>query len=661
MAAAADLERGGLVERGAHVALLGRHLGEARLAIQLRKRGGHLAERALVGGDRGGQLGEHLLLEAERAIGRGDDAALGLHQLGRGEADGAGHGLAMPEGVRQGLAQQSLRLCVRHLDVEAQDVVVAHLEGPDAGLLQVLGLQRRHHLAAVVAQRAGLVEIGAETRSHEAAVAALMRGIVDQRTGEQVGKVAPASRQASGDVGERLRQADAAGAVTQQTRACRGRRQPVAHGSQVARASALQGEAGDGPRDVGRSPQRAAQIDAQRLVLAQEGDRIETRGDRDRIAQGARQPGRQLARAGAGRRAIDGKQQAALPLARERAQQLQAGAACGIDDETVGGPRAARGTQARHLADLRQLHVLEQRADGRQLGARELAEGLQIGDAQPRLEQALAGEAVEGGARHRRGRRAGDADPFAHALVGQQPVGGDHLAGREAHDLARQVGRRHLADLELAGGDVERGQRDRRRVGGARFRTVEQSGQVIARLGVEQAVLGQRAWGDEAHHVAAHHGLGAALAGFRRVLQLLADGDAEAQLDQPLQVFVGAMDRHPAHGDVVAQVLAALGEHDRERLRGGHRVLEEQLVEIAHAVEQQAVGIGRLDLQELGHGRRDAGGRDRRPGGAGARLVAIGRRWRAGAPAWLRARPPFRFPRSRAMSLRLVPNPCGKD
>ena len=29
-----------------------------------------------------------------------------------------------------------------------------------------------------------------------------------------------------------------------------------------------------------------------------------------------------------------------------------------------------------------------------------------------RLEQALAGEAVEGGARHRRGRRAGDADPF---------------------------------------------------------------------------------------------------------------------------------------------------------------------------------------------------------------------------------------------------------
>ena len=103
----------------------------------------------------------------------------------------------------------------------------------------------------------------------------------------------------------------------------------------------------------------------------------------------------------------------------------------------------------------------EQRADGRQLRARELAEGLQIGDAQPRLEQALAGEAVEGGARHRRGRRAGDADPFAHALVGQQPVGGDHLAGREAHDLARQVGRRHLADLELAGGDVERGQRDR--------------------------------------------------------------------------------------------------------------------------------------------------------------------------------------------------------
>ena len=194
-------------------------------------------------------------------------------------------------------------------------------------------------------------------------------------------------------------------------------------------------------------------------------------------------------------------------------------------------------------------------------------------------------------------------------LVGEQPVGGDHLARREAHDLAGEVGHRHLADLELAGRDVERGQRDHGGCAGTRFRAGENGGQIVARLGVEQAVLGQRAGRDEAHDVAAHDRLGAALPGFRRVLELLAHGDAEALADQPLQVLVGAMDRHPAHGDVLAQVLAALGEHDAERLRGGDGVVEEQLVEIAHAVEQHAVGIGGLDLQELRHRRRDAGGR----------------------------------------------------
>ena len=55
-------------------------------------------------------------------------------------------------------------------------------------------------------------------------------------------------------------------------------------------------------------------------------------------------------------------------------------------------------------------------------------------------------------------------------------------------------------------------------------------------------------------------------------------------------------------------VLAALRQHDAERARGDLGVGEEQLVEIAHAVEQQAVRVGGLDLQVLRHHRRDAGG-----------------------------------------------------
>ena len=88
-----------------------------------------------------------------------------------------------------------------------------------------------------------------------------------------------------------------------------------------------------------------------------------------------------------------------------------------------------------------------------------------------------------------------------------------------------------------------------------------------------------------------------------------------AECDQLVQIFVGAFDRHAAHRDVVAQMLAALGQHDAERARGGLRIVEEQFVEIAHAIEQQAVRIGRLDLDELLHHRRDA-------------AALVGRPWR---------------------------------
>ena len=64
--------------------------------------------------------------------------------------------------------------------------------------------------------------------------------------------------------------------------------------------------------------------------------------------------------------------------------------------------------------------------------------------------------------------------------------------------------------------------------------------------------------------------------------------------DQFLQIVIGGMNRHAAHGDIFAQMLAALGQRDAEVARGDLRILKEQLVEIAHAVEQQATRIGRL-------------------------------------------------------------------
>ncbi len=152
---------------------------------------------------------------------------------------------------------------------------------------------------------------------------------------------------------------------------------------------------------------------------------------------------------------------------------------------------------------------------------------------------------------------------------------GGHVAGR---------------DGEGAAGTAER----RQRVGGARF---------------QQRILGQGPRGDKTHDLALHDGLRAALLGLRRILHLLADRDPEALADQLLQIAFRGVNRHAAHRDILALVLAALGERDVQRLRRLHRVVEEQLVEIAHAVKEEIVGMRRLGRQVLRHHRRRRFGR----------------------------------------------------
>ena len=108
---------------------------------------------------------------------------------------------------------------------------------------------------------------------------------------------------------------------------------------------------------------------------------------------------------------------------------------------------------------------------------------------------------------------------------------------------------------------------------------------------------------DQPHHVAPHHAFGAALSRLRRIFELLADRDPVAVRDQAVQIFVGALDRHAAHRNVAAEMLAALGQHDAEVAGRDFGIVEEQFVEIAHPVEQQAIRIGRLDLDILLHHR----------------------------------------------------------
>jgi len=83
--------------------------------------------------------------------------------------------------------------------------------------------------------------------------------------------------------------------------------------------------------------------------------------------------------------------------------------------------------------------------------------------------------------------------------------------------------------------------------------------------GFEQRLLGQRAGCDQAHDVALERPLGTARLGLSRVFELLDNGDPKAAPDQAGEVQLGLRDRHAAHGDGLALVLAAMGQRDVER------------------------------------------------------------------------------------------------
>jgi hypothetical protein len=124
---------------------------------------------------------------------------------------------------------------------------------------------------------------------------------------------------------------------------------------------------------------------------------------------------------------------------------------------------------------------------------------------------------------------------------------------------------------------------------------------------VEISILGNGARCNEADDIALDDGFRSALLGFRRIFHLLANRDAIAERDQLLQVIVGRMHRHAAHRNILPHVLAAFGQRDAERTRSLERILEEQLVKIAHAIEEQRIRIVRLDLDILLHHRRRRG------------------------------------------------------
>ena len=67
------------------------------------------------------------------------------------------------------------------------------------------------------------------------------------------------------------------------------------------------------------------------------------------------------------------------------------------------------------------------------------------------------------------------------------------------------------------------------------------------------------------------------------------------------EIAFDRVQRHAGHRNRLAGRLAARGQRDVEQPRGAPRIVEEQLVEVAHAIEQQRVRVLRLEAQVLLH------------------------------------------------------------
>ncbi len=127
------------------------------------------------------------------------------------------------------------------------------------------------------------------------------------------------------------------------------------------------------------------------------------------------------------------------------------------------------------------------------------------------------------------------------------------------------------------------------------FLGMQRGDQVVPPL-LEQCLVGQRAGCHNAHYLAFHRTLAGG-----RIADLFADGDGLAKAHQPREITLHCVIRHAGHRNRLSGRPAAMGQGNVQQFGGPFGVIVEQFIEVTHAVEQQDVGMFRLDLQILLH------------------------------------------------------------
>ncbi len=174
------------------------------------------------------------------------------------------------------------------------------------------------------------------------------------------------------------------------------------------------------------------------------------------------------------------------------------------------------------------------------------------------------------------------------SAFGTKALGGSEPGQFVEQTIAGNVGSVKGAGRKLDPGDADSGPRVRRK-----------GGKVIGLTWVEQIVLGESAGSDDARNLSTDQSLGQSW-----ILDLVADGDAVSGAEEVAQVGVEGLDGKPGHRDRAV----AAGERQPEDAGGEFGVLKKQLVEVAHAEQQEHPRVAILSLPVLLHHRRHVSG-----------------------------------------------------
>ena len=488
------------------------------------------------------------------------------------------------------------------------DPVEFDLQVRDAGARPFPGLECEQELTTVVLDVPQVVELGIETRCDHAAVPECDRRFQCHCTGQQVEH----RMRCPYVVGQRAQQFGLR--VKQGRGQVRQARETVAQRGQIARPGAAQRNAAADALDVRDAAQRGAhRAEARAVAVTDElgDDRMPGRG-RTAVAKGVMQRMPQPARPHAGDAMVEQREQGRRGLAPQCFGQLQV-APCGCIHAQE---RAlALDPQRRDVVQtltLRAARVIEQRGRG---GGRDTEsfgpEAGQVACAKMLGQQALSGFPVELPVREPseyRGQR------FEQRQG--QAVRDQHFGGAQPLELVLQLLGGALHQRQVAIGEIQPRQPE--------LSPMQRRGQqqCVTPL-IQQRGIGECAGCHDAADRTLHRAFGRT-----RFADLLGDDGRLAELDQLGEVGLERVKGDTGHLDRPAGRLAPRRQRDVEQPGGLLRVVEEELVEVSHAVEEQRVRVLRLEHQILLHHRGVAGHCVRH--GHGIHMVAL---WQAHGPA----------------------------